>query len=90
MSPAYANISLSVIKQKRESQNGGNKKTKHAKFFEKRTLPPDRHTYVYVYVRVRISGYECSFFGQFGVLCFLVTSVLRFTFFCLITDELFC
>ena len=29
-------INTSVIKQKRESQNGGNKKTKHAKFPEKR------------------------------------------------------
>ena len=28
----------SVIKQKGESQNGGNKKTKHAKFSEKQTL----------------------------------------------------
>ena len=34
-----------VIKQKGESQNGGNKKAKHAKFSEKRTfLPPDTHT----------------------------------------------
>ena len=36
-----------------ESQNGGNKKAKHAK---------------------------CFFSGKFGVLCFLVTSVLRFAF----------
>ena len=36
-------------------------------------LPSDRHTYVCV------SGVEKrSFFGKFGVLCFLVTSVLRF------------
>ena len=28
----------SVIRPKSESQNGGNKKTKHAKFSEKRTL----------------------------------------------------
>ena len=41
----------SAIRQKGESQNGGNKKAKHAKF---------------------------SFFRKFGVLCFLVTSVLRF------------
>ena len=27
-----------VIRQKGESQNGGNKKTKHAKFSEKRTF----------------------------------------------------
>ena len=36
----------SVIKQKGESQNGGNK-TKHTKFSEKQTfLTPDTHTYV--------------------------------------------
>ena len=29
---------LSVVSQKGESQNGGNKKTKHAKFSEKRLL----------------------------------------------------
>ena len=45
----------SVIRQKGESQNGCFKKTKHAKFSEKRT-----------------------FFGKFGVLCFLETPVLRF------------
>ena len=44
-----------VAWQKGESQNGGNKNTKHAKFSEKRT-----------------------FFGKFGVLCILVTSILRF------------
>ena len=40
-------------KQKGESQNGGNKKTKRAKFSEKRTfLPPNSHsTYVYQGVR---------------------------------------
>ena len=53
----------SVIRQKDESQNGGNKKTKHAKFSEKRTFLTSR---------------KCSFFGKFGMLCFLVTSVLRF------------
>ena len=38
---------LLVIRQRAESQNGGNKKTKHAKFFGKRTfLTPDKHTYV--------------------------------------------
>ena len=39
----YSNFSQNwsmswVIKQKEESQNGGNKKPKHAKFFEKRTF----------------------------------------------------
>ena len=48
-----------------ESQNESNKKAKHAKFSEKRTFLTPR-------------GEKCSFFGEFGVLCFLVTPVLRF------------
>ena len=40
--------SLSVIRKKGESQNGGNKKTKHAKFSEKKyLLPPDTHKYMW-------------------------------------------
>ena len=36
---------LAVIRQKGESQNGGNKKAKHPKFSEnKHFLPPDMHT----------------------------------------------
>ena len=36
----------SVIRQKGESQNGGNKKTKHPNFPENELfLPPDTHTY---------------------------------------------
>ena len=40
-----------VVRQKREPQNGGNKKTKHAKFSQKQTFltpphPPDTHTHV--------------------------------------------
>ena len=90
-----SNIS-SVIKQKRESQNGCYMKTKHTKFSEKPTflypwyahahvrirgqeksqhfLPPD--TYMYVCAS---GGKKCWFFGKFGVLCFLVTPVLRFS-----------
>ena len=37
-------------------------------------LPPDTHTNVCV-----SGGKKCSFFGKFGVLCFLETPVLRFT-----------
>ena len=60
--------------QKGESQNGSNKNTKHAKFSEKRTFfTPGTHTYVCV-----SGGKKRSFFGKFGVLCILVTSVLRF------------
>ena len=36
-------------------------------------LPPDTHTYMCVSV-----GEKRSFFGKFGVLCFLETPVLRF------------
>ena len=40
-------MTSSVIKQKEKSQNGGNKKTKHAKFSEKWLfLIPDTHAYV--------------------------------------------
>ena len=49
---------LSVIRQKDESQNGCFKKPKHAKFSEKRTfLPPDTHTYVtYKFWKVSFSS----------------------------------
>ena len=60
----------SVIGHNGESQNGGNKKTKHTKFSEnEHFLPPDTHK----------GGKKSSFFGKFGVLYFLLTSVLRFT-----------
>ena len=57
-------------KAKGQSQNGCDKK-KHVKFSEKRTFLT--HTHVCV-----SGGKKCSFFGKFGVLCFLVTPVLRF------------
>ena len=37
-------------------------------------LPPDTHMYVCI-----SGGKKCLFFGKLGVLCFLETSVLRFT-----------
>ena len=54
----------SVIRQKGKFQNGGNKKTKLAKFSEKTNIS---------------GGKKCSFFGKFGSLYFLVTGNLRFT-----------
>ena len=64
----------SVLKQKGESLNGCFKKAKHAKISEKQTfLTPDTHTSVCV-----SGGKKCLFFGNFGVLCFLETPVLRF------------
>ena len=57
------NIS-SVMRQKRESQNGCyEKKKKHFKFSGKRT-----------------GDKKCSSIGKFGMLCFLVTPVLRHVF----------
>ena len=63
----------SVMRKKGESQNGCFKKTKHAKFSEKRKFV----TPWYAHLCVRIRG-KCSFFGKFGVLCLLETPVLRF------------
>ena len=65
----HRNNRSSVTRQKGESQNGCFKKTKHAKFSEKRTFL----TYVCV-----SGGKKCSFFGKFGMLCLLETPVLRF------------
>ena len=67
----HRRMNSSVIWQKGESQNGGNKNTKHAKFSEKRT-------FFYSLICVRIRGKKHSFFGKFDMLCILVTSVLRF------------
>ena len=58
-------ISIIVLRQKGESQNGCFKKTKHSKFSEKHIFYP-------------LIRKKCSFFGKFGVLCFLKTPVLRF------------
>ena len=58
----------SIIRQKGESQNGCFKKNKGREIFRKKKhfLPPDTHTHVCIAV-----GKKCSFFGKFGVLCFL-------------------
>ena len=56
----------SVIRQKGESKNGGSKKTKYAKFSEKRTFLTSWNAHV-----MRVSGgKKCSFFGKF--FCFEV------------------
>ena len=65
---------LSVIRQKGQSHNGYYKKKSTSNFPEnKHILPPDTHTNVCI-----SRGKKYSLFGKFGVLCFLVTSVLRF------------
>ena len=64
---------LSVIRQKGESQNGRNRKTKYAKFF----------------VLCVSEGKKC-FFGKYvDVLCFILTSVLRFALFALLLTHCF-
>ena len=65
-------MTSSVIRQKGKSQDGGNRKAKHAKFSVKkpRTFLP----HLIQWVR------NVHFFRKIGVLCFVVTSVLRFTF----------
>ena len=62
---------MSVIRQKGESQNWCFRKTKHAKFSEKRT-------FFYPLIRAYQGVKKCSFFGKFGVLGFPETPVLRF------------
>ena len=62
----------SVVRQKGESQYGGNKKIKHAKFSEKRTFLTPR----YANVRARIRTHT-RFFGKFDMPSFLVTFILR-------------
>ena len=68
----------SVIRQKVESQNGGNKKAKHAKFSEKRTfLTPG-----YAHIRVRIRGWEMFVFSEIWralLSCYLLFEMLPFT-----------
>ena len=59
---------------KGNSQNWCYRKTKHSKLLKnKHFLPSDTHTYVCISL-----GKKCSFFGNFSVLYFYVTSVLRF------------
>ena len=62
----------SVIRQKSESQNGGNKKAKHAKFSEKRTFL----TPWYGHVLVRVRGYKMFVFPK-NLAC-LLSCYLRF------------
>ena len=66
-------FSSSVIRQKGESKNGCFKKIKRAKFSEKRTFLTPWYAHVCV-----SGGKKCSYFGKFGVLCFLETPVFRF------------
>ena len=69
-------VNSSAIRQREESQNGCYRKTKHAKFFE---FTPDTRSQNFSTWYVSVSGgKKCLIFGKFGLLCFLVTPVLRF------------
>ena len=65
----------SVMRQKRANLETNLTRKQSTQNFPKNEhfLPPDMHTYVCV-----SGGEKCSIFGKFGMLCFLVTSVLRF------------
>ena len=58
------------MRQKGESQNGCFKKAKHAKISEKMFV-----------LFVCLFFEKCLFFGNFDILCFLETPVLRFALF---------
>ena len=75
----YFHVISSVIRQKGFVGNKANHKTEVTR---KQSAPNFLRNKHFV-------GKKCSFFGKFGVPCFLVTSVLRLPF-CLITDELLC
>ena len=70
---ADAWMKSSLIKQKGKSQNGVTRKRTPLIFPKNEYFwPPDTHTCVC------LSGREkCLLFGKYGVLCFLVTAVLR-------------
>ena len=61
----------SVTRQKSEFLDGDYKKTKNAKFSQKPTFPIPCYARTCTYQEVRNN----SFFGKFGVLCFLVATV---------------
>ena len=77
-----------VIRQKGESQKGCFKKTKHAKFSEKKTKifsTPVMHTYVCV-----SGGTKYLRFFSENLLCFVfLKHLIWYSPFCLITDKMF-
>ena len=76
------NNNTSAIRQNAHLKMGFTRKLSTLNFpRSEHFLPRDTHTYVCV-----SGGKKCSIFRKFGVLYFLVTSILRFHF-CLITDE---
>ena len=75
-----------VIRQKDESENGDNKKTKHEKFSEKQIFLTPWYAHVRTYVFVS-RGKKCSFFGKMACYVFLLPLFWDSSL-CLITDEL--
>ena len=76
---------LSIVRLNGESQNGGYKKTKQNFPENEHFLPHDTRTYLCVLLRHK----RHSISRKFDMLCFLLTTVLRFfVSFCLITDQL--
>ena len=68
--PPNSKLISSAIRQKGELKTGITKKQSTPNFPKnKQFLPPDTHTYVCV-----SRGTKCSFFGKFGVFCFLFVS----------------
>ena len=65
----------SVIRLKGRSSKRAFHENKARQIFRKNEhfLPPDTSAYVYI-----SEGKTCSFFGKFGVLCFLETPFSRF------------
>ena len=63
------------IKAKGRISNRMFQENKARQIFQKTNIS---YHLIHVRVRVRNEGKKCSFFGKFGVLCFLETPVLRF------------
>ena len=73
------------VRQKVESQNGGNKKTKHAKFSEKLTfLTPQRRTRTCAYQWVK----NVRFFRKIWRVLFFCDLRFEICLFCRITDDM--
>ena len=70
----FQSLLSSLISQKGESQSSVSRKQRKPHFPKnEHFLPPDTHTYMCV-----SRGKKCSFFGKFGMLCFLETPILKF------------
>ena len=71
-------ITSSVIREKGEFPNWCFKKAKHAKISEKQTFLTPWYAQKKSKRNSVSGGKKCLFFGNFGMLCFLETPVLKF------------